>query len=115
MFGVPDPKFGEEVCAWIVLKPGQSASADEMQAYCRGQIAHYKVPRYIRFVPEFPLTATGKPQKFVMREADETRAGPHRGRERVAPAGGHPASTVILSNAKDLGLRTPRFLAFGSE
>jgi fatty-acyl-CoA synthase len=69
VFGVPDPRYGEEICAWIVLKAGQSASAEEIAASCKGQIAHYKVPRHIRFVPEFPLTATGKPQKFVMREA----------------------------------------------
>ena len=69
VFGVPDPRLGEEVCAWIVLKPGQSASAEEIAAFCQGQIAHYKVPRHIRFVADFPLTATGKPQKFLMREA----------------------------------------------
>jgi fatty-acyl-CoA synthase len=69
VFGVPDPRYGEEICAWIVLKAGQSATADEIAAFCQGQIAHYKVPRHIRFVSEFPLTATGKPQKFVMREA----------------------------------------------
>ncbi|RPH62624.1 MAG: AMP-binding protein [Burkholderiales bacterium] len=68
VFGVPDPRFGEEVCAWIVLRPGQSVTAEEIKAFCQGRIAHYKVPRYIRFVPEFPLTATGKPQKYVMRE-----------------------------------------------
>jgi fatty-acyl-CoA synthase len=68
VFGVPDPRLGEEVCAWIVLKPGESASEDEIKSFCEGRIAHYKVPRLIRFVPEFPLTATGKPQKFVMRE-----------------------------------------------
>jgi fatty-acyl-CoA synthase len=68
VFGVPDPRLGEEVCAWIVLKPGQSATPEEIAAFCRGEIAHYKVPRHIRFVPEFPITATGKPQKFVMRE-----------------------------------------------
>jgi fatty-acyl-CoA synthase len=68
VFGVPDPRFGEEVCAWIVLKPGQAATADEIRAFCQGQIAHYKIPRHIRFVPEFPVTATGKPQKFLMRQ-----------------------------------------------
>ena len=68
VFGVPDQRLGEEVCAFIVLKPGQSATAEEIQSFCRGQIAHHKVPRYIRFVAEFPMTATGKPQKFVMRE-----------------------------------------------
>ena len=68
MFGVPDPKYGEEVCAWIVLKSGQSANAEEIHTYCQGQIAHYKIPHLIRFVPELPLTATGKPQKVVMRD-----------------------------------------------
>ncbi len=69
VFGVPDPKYGEEVCAWIVLKAGESAGAEEIAAYCRGHIAHYKVPRHIRFVAEFPSTATGKAQKFAMRDA----------------------------------------------
>ena len=69
VFGVPDARLGEEVCAWIVLKPGESASEEEIRSFCEGRIAHYKVPRLIRFVPDFPLTATGKPQKFVMREA----------------------------------------------
>ena len=68
VFGVPDPRFGEEICAWIVLKPGQSATADEIRSFCQGRIAHFKVPRHLRFVPEFPLTATGKAQKFVMRD-----------------------------------------------
>jgi len=68
VFGLPDHRYGEEVCAYIVLKAGQSASDEEIRAFCQGQISHHKVPRYIRFVSEFPLTATGKPQKFVMRE-----------------------------------------------
>ncbi|AQV93882.1 AMP-binding protein [Cupriavidus necator] len=68
VFGVPDPKYGEEVCAWIVLKPGESATEDEIRTFCRDQIAHYKIPRYIRFVDEMPLTVTGKVQKFVMRD-----------------------------------------------
>ena len=68
VFGVPDPKYGEEVCAWIVLKPGEQATDEDIRAFCREQIAHYKVPRYIRFVPEMPMTITGKVQKFVMRE-----------------------------------------------
>ena len=66
--GVPDAKFGEELCAWIQLKAGQSATDEEIREFCRGQIAHYKIPRYVRFVSEFPLTITGKVQKFVMRE-----------------------------------------------
>lgn len=68
VFGVPDPRFGEELCAWIVLQPGQSATEDEIRDFCRGQIAHYKVPRYVRFRTALPMTVTGKPQKFVMRE-----------------------------------------------
>ena len=66
----PIAKYGEEVCAWIVAQARRSRSSeDEIRDFCRGQIAHYKVPRYVRFVDELPLTATGKAQKFVMREA----------------------------------------------
>ena len=68
VFGVPDPRLGEELCAWIKLRPGQTLSADEVKAFCQDQIAHYKVPRHIRFVDEFPMTVTGKMQKFIMRE-----------------------------------------------
>jgi len=67
VFGVPDAKYGEEVCAWIVLKPGETATEDEIKTFCEDQIAHYKVPRYVRFVNELPMTVTGKAQKFVMR------------------------------------------------
>jgi fatty-acyl-CoA synthase len=65
--GVPDPRFGEELCAWIRLRPGEAATAEEITAFCRGQIAHYKIPRYIRFVDSFPMTVTGKVQKFMIR------------------------------------------------
>jgi len=68
VFGVPDPKYVEEVCAWITLKPGEQCTEQEIRDFCRDQIAHYKVPRYIRFVNEMPMTITGKVQKFVMRE-----------------------------------------------
>ncbi|MDA9981635.1 AMP-binding protein [Gammaproteobacteria bacterium] len=68
VFGVPDARFGEELCAWITLSDGQSATEEEIRAFCEGQIAHYKIPRYICFVNEFPMTVTGKIQKFVMRE-----------------------------------------------
>ena len=68
VFGVPDPKYGEEVCAWIVLKPGETCTEEEIRDFCRDQIAHYKVPRYVRFVGEMPMTITGKVQKFVMRD-----------------------------------------------
>jgi len=66
--GVPDLKYGEELCAWVKLKPGASAAAEEIQSFCKGQIAHYKIPRYIKFVDNFPMTVTGKVQKFLMRE-----------------------------------------------
>jgi fatty-acyl-CoA synthase len=68
VFGVPDAKYGEEICAWIVLRAGEQASTEEIQTFCRDQVAHYKVPKYIRFVDELPMTVTGKVQKFVMRE-----------------------------------------------
>ncbi len=68
VFGIPDPKYGEELCAWIVLKPGADTTAEEITTFCKGQIAHYKVPRHLRFVEELPMTVTGKPQKFLMRE-----------------------------------------------
>ncbi len=69
VFGIPDEKYGEELCVWIVLQPGASASEDEFRTYCEGQIAHYKVPRHIRIKDELPMTVTGKPQKFLMRDA----------------------------------------------
>lgn len=68
IFGVPDERYGEELCAWIKLAEGEAALVDEITGFCEGQIAHQKVPRYIRFVDEFPMTVTGKIQKFVMRE-----------------------------------------------
>jgi fatty-acyl-CoA synthase len=67
--GVPDPRFGEELCAWIRLKPGEAATEVELIDFCKGQIAHYKIPRYLRFVDAFPMTVTGKVQKFVIRKA----------------------------------------------
>ena len=68
VIGVPDKKYGEEVCAWIRLREGQHATEDEIRDYCRGKIATYKIPRFIRFTTEFPMTVTGKIQKFRMRE-----------------------------------------------
>lgn len=67
--GVPDKRFGEELCAWIVVKAGQALDEDAVREFCQGRIAHYKVPRYIRFVDAFPMTVTGKIQKFKIREA----------------------------------------------
>jgi fatty-acyl-CoA synthase len=67
--GVPDAKYGEEVMAWVKLRPGASAlTEDEVRAYCKGKLAHYKVPRYVRLVVEFPMTVTGKVQKYKLRE-----------------------------------------------
>jgi len=67
--GVPDPKFGEEVAAWIKLREGQTASEAEMREYCKGRLAHFKIPKYIRFVDEYPMTVTGKVQKYLIRES----------------------------------------------
>jgi fatty-acyl-CoA synthase len=68
VIGVPDPRWGEELCAWVLLRDGARATAEEIRAFCEGRIAHYKVPRYIKFVDAFPMTVTGKIQKFLMRE-----------------------------------------------
>ena len=67
VFGVPDQQYGEQLCAWIRPKPGTTLSEQQVTAFCQGAIAHYKIPKYIRFVDEFPMTVTGKIQKFVMR------------------------------------------------
>ncbi len=67
VFGVPDPKYGEELCAWVRLREGESMTEEDVREFCRGQIAHYKVPRFVRFVDDFPMTVTGKMQKFLMR------------------------------------------------
>ena len=75
VIGVPDVKFGEEIMAWVRLREGQSATEDEIRDYCRGKIAHYKAPRYVRFVEAFPMTVTGKIQKFLMREASVKELG----------------------------------------
>src|SRR5439155_10274013 len=64
VIGVPNARYGEELCAWVRLRPGEHATAEEIQTFCRGKIAHYKIPRYIRFVDGFPMTVTGKVQKF---------------------------------------------------
>ena len=66
--GVPDPKFGEEIIAWVQLREGVSATEDGIRDFCRGRIAHFKAPRYIRLSDDFPMTVTGKVQKFRMRE-----------------------------------------------
>ncbi len=71
VFGVADAKYGEELCAWVRLREGAELEEEAVRAFCRGQIAHYKIPRHVRFVREFPMTVTGKMQKFLMREAME--------------------------------------------
>jgi fatty-acyl-CoA synthase len=68
VIGVPDEKYGEEIMAWVILKRDCEAEPEELRGYCRGKIAHYKVPRYWRFVESFPVTVTGKVQKFKLRE-----------------------------------------------
>jgi fatty-acyl-CoA synthase len=75
IFGVADDRYGEELCAWIRTRAGESLTADEIRAFCQGQIAHNKIPRYVEFVDEFPMTVTGKIQKFLMRETVEARLG----------------------------------------
>jgi len=72
VIGVPDLKYGEELCAWIRLRPGAQLDAAAVREYCQGKIAHYKIPRYVRFTAEFPMTVTGKIQKFKMRETSVT-------------------------------------------
>jgi len=75
VIGVPDIKYGEEVCAWVRLRDEQTATEDELREFCRGQIATCKIPRYIRFTAEFPTTVTGKIQKFRMREVSIEELG----------------------------------------
>jgi fatty-acyl-CoA synthase len=73
--GVPDVKYGEELCAWVRVRPGSELTAEQVRAFCTGKIAHYKVPRYVRFTDEFPMTVTGKVQKFKMRETSVAELG----------------------------------------
>jgi fatty-acyl-CoA synthase len=68
VIGVPDERYGEELMAWIVQRPGSELNEDVVREFCRGRIAHFKIPRYVKFVDEFPMTVTGKVQKFKMRE-----------------------------------------------
>jgi fatty-acyl-CoA synthase len=75
VIGVPDERFGEELCAWVRLREGESVTEDEIRDFCRARLAHFKVPRYVLFVDEFPMTVTGKVQKFKMREESIRRLG----------------------------------------
>jgi fatty-acyl-CoA synthase len=78
--GVPDLKLGEAIAAWVRLRTGETCSCDEIREFCRGVIAHFKVPQYIRFVDEFPMTVSGKVQKFRMREREIEEHGLHAAR-----------------------------------
>ena len=73
--GLPDKRYGEELCAWVVTRPGETLTEDEVREFCKGKIAHYKVPRYIRFVQGFPMTVTGKIQKFKIRDEMKNQLG----------------------------------------
>ncbi|WP_424237712.1 AMP-binding protein [Bhargavaea ginsengi] len=75
VIGVPDPKYGEELMAWIILKPGAEETAESVREYCKGKISFHKIPRYIEFTEEYPMTASGKIQKFKLREMSEERTG----------------------------------------
>lgn len=75
VIGVPDKKYGEEVMAWVKLKEGETAEADDIIDFCKGKITHFKIPRYIKFVDEFPMTVTGKIRKIEMREVSTAELG----------------------------------------
>jgi len=75
VIGVPDEKYGEELCAWVKLRPGAELTGEDVREFCVGKIAHYKIPRYVRFTEEFPMTVTGKVQKFKMRETSVAELG----------------------------------------
>jgi fatty-acyl-CoA synthase len=75
VIGVPDRRYGEELCACIELHEGETASEEEIRAFCEGKIAHFKIPRYIVFVDSFPLTVTGKIQKYILREEMSEKLG----------------------------------------
>lgn len=96
IIGVSDEKYGEEVCAWIKLREGASVSAEQIVQFCQGNIAHFKIPQYIKFVTEFPMTVTGKVQKFKMREQmdDEIVNSPSRYRVEL--------SNTNLDNGKSI-------------
>ncbi|MGH8239966.1 MAG: AMP-binding enzyme, partial [Steroidobacteraceae bacterium] len=72
VFGISDAKFGEEICAWVIARPARCVAPEDVIDYCKGRIAHYKVPRYVRVVDAFITTVTGKAQKFEMRKVTET-------------------------------------------
>jgi fatty-acyl-CoA synthase len=75
VIGVPDERYGEELCAWVIVHDGAELTEDAVREYCRGQIAHYKIPRYVLFVDGWPMTVSGKVQKYKMREESIGRLG----------------------------------------
>ena len=75
VIGVPDPRYGEELCAWVRLRQGHQTSGDELRDWCQGKIATFKIPRYWRFIDHFPMTVTGKVQKYKMRQTSITELG----------------------------------------
>ena len=99
VIGVPDERYGEELCAWVIVNDGATASADDVSEYCHGKIAHYKIPRYVKFVEGWPMTVSGKVQKYKMREesiaklglesaAKIVTAGPEKKKAATKTAGG---------------------------
>ncbi|HTK08652.1 MAG TPA: hypothetical protein VL485_15900 [Ktedonobacteraceae bacterium] len=68
VIGVPDARYGEEICAWIKLRAGEQATVEEIREFCKGKIAHFKIPRYVKFVSDYPLTVSGKVLKYQMRQ-----------------------------------------------
>ncbi len=75
VIGVPDERYGEELCAWVIPREGASLCEDDVREFCRERLAHFKVPRYVVFTDAFPMTVTGKVQKFKMREESVARLG----------------------------------------
>jgi fatty-acyl-CoA synthase len=75
VIGIPDPRWGETICAWIIRREGSDLDAKGVKNFCRGKIARYKIPRYVRFVDAFPMTISGKVQKYKMREAEIEERG----------------------------------------
>ncbi|MBV8750028.1 MAG: AMP-binding protein, partial [Candidatus Eremiobacteraeota bacterium] len=75
VIGVPDERYGEELCAWVIVHDDKALTADEVRDYCKGQIAHYKIPRYVMFVDGWPMTVSGKVQKYKMREESIAKLG----------------------------------------
>ncbi len=100
--GVPDLKYGEELCAWVKLRPGEELTEDEVKEYCRGKIAHFKIPRYVRFSAEFPMTVTGKVQKFKMRETSIGELG-LTGRQARRGRPDDEQGTVVAYRGDDRG------------